>query len=183
MLAGADSIDDLGVLRHGGMGKLFTGVRAPSTFGTFLRSFTFGHVRQLDAVNAGLLRNLAKRVPRLLAGVDGLAFIDVDDTIRQVHGYAKQGAAYGYSGIKGVNAQVATLSSPTCAPVVAAARLRKGSRSAVAQGQPQRGCARATSPPVTARPGSWPTRWPLRGPPARPGRCWSAPTRPTTVKT
>ena len=126
MLAGADSIDDLGVLRHGGMGKLFTGVRAPSTLGTFLRSFTFGHVRQLDAVNAGLLRNLARRVPRLLAGVETLAFIDVDDTIRQVHGYAKQGAAYGFCGIKGVNAQVATLSSPTCAPVVAAARLRKG---------------------------------------------------------
>jgi hypothetical protein len=49
-------------------------------------------------------------MPRLLAGVDGLAFIDVDDTIRQVHADAKQGAAYGYSGIKGVNAQVATLS-------------------------------------------------------------------------
>ncbi len=55
-----------------------------------------------------------------------MAFIDVDDTIRQVHGYAKQGAAYGYSGVKGVNAQVAALSSPTCAPVIAAARLRKG---------------------------------------------------------
>jgi len=126
MLAGADSIDDLDVLRHGGMVKLFTGVRAPSTLGTFLRSFTFGHVRQLDAVNARLLPALAARVPRLLAGVDGLAFIDIDDTIRQVHGYAKQGAAYGYSGVKGVNAQLATLSSPTCAPVIAAARLRKG---------------------------------------------------------
>ncbi len=54
MLAGADSIDDLDVLRHGGMAKAFTGVRAPSTLGTFLRSFTFGHVRQLDAVNARL---------------------------------------------------------------------------------------------------------------------------------
>jgi len=45
MLAGADSIDDLDVLRHGGMGRVFTDVRAPSTLGTFLRSFTFGHVR------------------------------------------------------------------------------------------------------------------------------------------
>ena len=54
MIAGADSIDDLDVLRHGGMSKVFTGVRAPSTLGTFLRSFTFGHVRQLDAVNAAL---------------------------------------------------------------------------------------------------------------------------------
>src|ERR1035437_4385930 len=47
MVAGADSIDDMDLLRHGGMGRLFTGVRAPSTLGTFLRSFTFGHVRQL----------------------------------------------------------------------------------------------------------------------------------------
>ena len=45
MLAGADSIDDLDVLRHGGMGKVFSGARAPSTLGTFLRSFSFGHVR------------------------------------------------------------------------------------------------------------------------------------------
>src|SRR4029079_13785187 len=50
MVAGADSIDDTDLLRHGGMGRLFTEVRAPSTLGTFLRCFTFGHVRQLDAV-------------------------------------------------------------------------------------------------------------------------------------
>ncbi len=50
MVAGADSIDDMGLLRHGAMRRLFTGVRAPSTLGTFLRTFTFGHVRQLDAV-------------------------------------------------------------------------------------------------------------------------------------
>ena len=48
MVAGADSIDDMDRLRHGGMGRLFTGVRAPSTLGTFLRIFTFGHVSQLD---------------------------------------------------------------------------------------------------------------------------------------
>ncbi len=126
MLAGADSIDDLDVLRHGGMGRVFTDVRAPSTLGTFLRSFTFGHVRQLDAVASRMLAGLAGVSPRLLAGVDGLAFIDIDDTIREVHGYAKQGAAYGYSGVKGVNAQIAALSSPTCAPVIAASRLRKG---------------------------------------------------------
>ena len=129
MLAGADSIDDLDVLRHGGMSRVFTGVRAPSTLGTFLRAFTFGHVRQLDAVASRTLTGLATAVPRLLAGAtapDGLAFVDIDDTIRQVHGYAKQGAAYGYSGVKGLNAQIAALSSPTCAPVIAAARLRKG---------------------------------------------------------
>jgi len=65
-------------------------------------------------------------VPRLLAGTDALAFVDIDDTIREVHGYAKQGAAYGYSGVKGVSAQIAALSSPTCVPVIAASRLRKG---------------------------------------------------------
>jgi len=65
-------------------------------------------------------------VPRLLAGTESMAFVDVDDTIREVHGYQKQGAAYGYSGVKGLNAQLAVLSSPTCAPVIAAARLRKG---------------------------------------------------------
>ena len=69
--------------------------------GTFLRSFTFGHVRQLDAVHTRVLAGLAAVSPRLLAGVDGLAFIDIDDTIREVHGYKKQGAAYGYSGVKG----------------------------------------------------------------------------------
>jgi hypothetical protein len=126
MLAGADSIDDLDVLRHGGMRKVFGGVRAPSTYGSFLRAFTFGHVRQLDAVASRTLAGLARAAPRLLAGTAAMGFIDVDDTIREVHGYAKQGAAYGYSGVKGVNAQIAALSSPICAPVIAAARLRKG---------------------------------------------------------
>jgi len=46
MVAGADSIDDMAILRHGGMKKLFTGTYAPSTLGSFLRAFTFGHVRQ-----------------------------------------------------------------------------------------------------------------------------------------
>ena len=124
--AGADSIDDLDVVRHGAMTKVFGGVRAPSTYGTFLRSFTFGHVRQLDAVHTRTLAGLARCVPRLLAGTDAMAFIDIDDTIAQVHGYAKQGAPYGYSGIKGLNAQIAVLSSPTCAPVIAGTRLRKG---------------------------------------------------------
>jgi len=73
----------------------------PSTFGTFLRCFTFGHVRQLDAVASRTLAGLAAAVPRLLTGTEAMAFVDVDDTIRQVHGYAKQGAAYGYSGVKG----------------------------------------------------------------------------------
>lgn len=68
MLAGADSIDDLDLLRHGGMGRLFAGVRAPSTLGTFLRSFTHGHVQQLDKINARLLAGLVERVPGLITG-------------------------------------------------------------------------------------------------------------------
>jgi hypothetical protein len=129
MLAGADSIDDLDLLRHGGMPRLFSGVRAPSTLGTFLRSFTHGHVQQLDAIGAGTLAGLTKRVPGVVAGGDteGFACIDVDDTIREVHGYAKQAAAYGYTGVRGLNIQLATLSTPLAAPVIARARLRKGS--------------------------------------------------------
>ena len=57
MVAGADSIDDLAVLRHGGMGRLFTRIYAPSTLGSFLRTFRFGHVRQLDAIAARFLHN------------------------------------------------------------------------------------------------------------------------------
>ena len=63
MVAGADSISDMDVLRHGGMPRLFTGVRAPSTLGTFLRAFRFGHVRQLDAVAARFLAGLARQAP------------------------------------------------------------------------------------------------------------------------
>jgi len=128
MLAGADSIDDLDVLRHGAMGRVFDGIRAPSTLGTYLRSFTHGHVQQLDAVSSRLLAGLAAQAPGLLAGggSGGIAFLDVDDSIREVHGYAKQGAAYGYSGVRGLNFQIAALSTPLVAPVIAAARLRRG---------------------------------------------------------
>jgi hypothetical protein len=126
MVAGADSIDDMDLLRHGAMGRLFGGVRAPSTLGTFLRSFTFGHVRQLDAVASRLLVNLAGRAP-LLPGAAELAYLDVDDTLRQTYGYAKQGAGRGYTGVKGLNALLAIVSTPGSAPVIAAARLRKGS--------------------------------------------------------
>jgi len=129
MLAGADSIDDLGLLRHGAMGRVFDGLRAPSTLGTFLRSFTHGHVQQLDAVGARLLAGLARQAPGLLAGAgpeEAIAFVDVDDTIREVHGYAKQAAAFGYSRVRGLNVQLATVSTPSAAPVIARARLRRG---------------------------------------------------------
>ena len=126
MVAGADSISDMDLLRHGGMGRLFDGIRAPSTLGTFLRTFTFGHVRQLDAVAARLLGNLCALSP-LLPAAPGVVFVDVDDTIRETHGYAKEGAEYGYSKVKGLNALLATVCTPTTAPVIAATRLRKGS--------------------------------------------------------
>jgi hypothetical protein len=126
MVCGADSITDMDLLRHGGMGRLFTGVRAPSTLGTFLRLFTFGHVRQLDAVAAGLLARLAAATP-VLPDADQLVLVDIDDTVRQTYGYAKQGAGRGYTGIKGLNALLAVISTPLSAPLIAATRLRKGS--------------------------------------------------------
>ncbi len=126
MVAGADSIDDMALLRHGAMRRLFRGVRAPSTLGTFLRAFTFGHVRQLDAVASRLLINLTRRAP-LLAGAGELAYLDVDDTVKPTFGYAKQGAGRGYTGVKGLNALLATISTASSRPVIAAARLRKGS--------------------------------------------------------
>ena len=128
MAAGADSIEDMALLRHGGMGKVFTGAYAPSTLGSFLRSFTFGHVRQADAVASRFLLNLAEHTELLGRGEDaGTVLLDIDDTIIEVHGYAKQGAAFGYSGVRGLNALLATVSTDQVAPVIAAQRLRKGS--------------------------------------------------------
>lgn len=60
MVAGADSIDDMALLRHGAMGRVFDRLYAPTTLGSFLRAFSFGHVRQLDAVAARLLCGLAR---------------------------------------------------------------------------------------------------------------------------
>jgi len=127
MVAGADSIDDMALLRHGGMKRLFNACYAPSTLGSFLRSFTFGHVRQLDAVASRFLANLAVRVPLLGAPAAGdFVFVDIDDTIIEVHGYAKQGSGYGYSGVRGLNALLGTVSAKDTAPVILAQRLRKG---------------------------------------------------------
>ena len=92
MVAGADSIDDMDLLRHRGMRRLFTGIRAPSTLGTFLRCFTFSHVRQLDAVAAPFLARLAGSTP-LLPGAATATYVDIDDTVREVHGYKKHGGA------------------------------------------------------------------------------------------
>ena len=129
MVAGADSIDDMALLRHGGMGRIFAHAYAPSTLGSFLRAFTFGHVRQLDAVATRFLLGLAEHTP-LVAGLndpDGYVMVDIDDTIVEVHGSTKQGSGYGYSGVRGLNALLATVTTKDSAPVILAQRLRKGS--------------------------------------------------------
>jgi hypothetical protein len=79
MAAGADSIDDMGLLRHGAMDVLFSEVRAPSTLGSHLRCYAWGNVLQLEKAGRELLARLARRAP-LLRGADVLAFIDIDST-------------------------------------------------------------------------------------------------------
>ncbi len=126
MCAGADSIDDTQRLRLGAMARLFGEVRAPSTLGTFLRSFTHGHNRQLHAVHRDFLARLARTTP-LLPGVDTVAFLDIDLTHRWVFGRAKQGAEVGrFKGIRTLHPILATLSTPLGRPVIAAVRLRRG---------------------------------------------------------
>lgn len=136
MVAGADSINDMDLLRHGGMNRLFNQIYAPSTLGSFLRAFTFGHVRQLDAVASRFLTNLATQSPHLVPAPaatssrrrdGGYVLVDVDDTIIEVHGHQKQGAGFGYSGVRGLNALLATVTTKDSAPVIVAQRLRKGS--------------------------------------------------------
>ncbi len=96
-----------------GMGRLFAGVRALSTYGTFLRTFTHGHVQQLDGIGARLLAGLAQRVPGPWQGPggEGITFLD-DDTIRQVHGIAAgAGRRVRVFGVRGQNIQLATLTT------------------------------------------------------------------------
>jgi hypothetical protein len=132
MAAGADSIDDMGLLRHGAMDVLFGGVRAPSTLGSHLRSYTWGNVLQLEKAGRELLAGLSRLAP-LLPGADVLAFIDIDSTQKRVYGHKKEGARFGHTKIqgksvlvRGLNALVAAVSTPLAAPVAAATRLRGG---------------------------------------------------------
>src|SRR6478735_1436942 len=132
MCAGADSIDDLGVVRSGGMKTLFGGVYAPSTVGTLLREFTFGHARQLESVLREHLVALCEHV-ELLPGAEQQVFIDIDSLLRPVYGHAKQGASYGHTKIagkqvlrKGLSPLATTVSTGGCAPVIAGMRLRAG---------------------------------------------------------
>src|SRR4051794_19820374 len=132
MCAGADSIDDLEVLRAGGMPVLFDGVYAPSTLGTLLREFSFGHARQLESVLREHLVALTGRTD-VLTGIDEQVFIDIDSLLRPVYGHAKQGASYGHTKIsgkqvlrKGLSPLATTISTAHCAPVLAGMRLRAG---------------------------------------------------------
>src|SRR4029077_11536844 len=132
MCAGADSIDDLDVVRSGGMKTLFGGVYAPSTVGTLLREFTFGHARQLESVLREHLVALCEHV-ELLPGAEQQVFIDIDSLLRPVYGHAKQGASYGHTKIagkqvlrKGLSPLATTVSTGGCAPVIAGMRLRAG---------------------------------------------------------
>ena len=111
---------------------MFDGVYAPSTIGTLLREFTFGHARQLESVLREHLAELCARVD-LLPGASERAFIDIDSLLRPVYGHAKQGASYGHTKIagkqilrKGLSPLVTTISTATGAPVIAGARLRAG---------------------------------------------------------
>jgi hypothetical protein len=132
MAAGADSIDDMDLLRHGAMPALSGGIRAPSTLGSHLRSYTWGNVSQLEKAGRGFLAALAGRAP-LLPGADVLAFLDIDSMQKRVYGHKKQGARFGHAKIqgksvlvRGLNALAATVSTPLAAPVLAATRLRGG---------------------------------------------------------
>jgi hypothetical protein len=132
MAAGADSIDDLDVIRHGGMKRLFAGVYAPSTLGSFLRAFTHGHVLQLAAVLRAMLVDLAQRTP-VLTGASELTFVDIDSLLRRVYGHQKRGARFGPAKVggyqlllRGLSPLVATISTRLAAPVIAAIRLRGG---------------------------------------------------------
>ena len=126
MLAGGDSIDDTGLLRAGAAARLFDDMRAPSTVGSWLRAHTWSNVRQLDAVSRELLARLwaAGAGP---ADLTAPLTIDLDSSIVPVYGRGKQGAAFGYTKVRGYHPQFAT-----CAQTgkVLFSRLRGGSAGA-----------------------------------------------------
>ncbi|GIH21381.1 hypothetical protein Raf01_95530 [Rugosimonospora africana] len=100
MVAGADSIDDMALLRHGAMGKVFDRPYAPSTLGSFLRCFRFGHVRQLDALAARVLAGLAAATPVVAAWAGGCWSISTTRSLRYTatRSRAPGSAIQGYAG-------------------------------------------------------------------------------------
>ena len=126
MLAGGDSIDDTAVLRAGAAGELFDVTRAPSTIGVWLRAHKWSNVRQLDAVSRELLARLwaAGAGP---ADLTAPLTIDLDSSIVPVYGRSKQGAAFGYTKVRGYHPQFATCAQTG---MVLFSRLRGGSAGA-----------------------------------------------------
>jgi hypothetical protein len=121
MIAGGDCIDDVELLRCGSAQPVLGHrVMAASTVGTWLRAFTFGHVRQLDKVTGEVL---ARAWAAGAGPGDGPLVVDVDSTICEVHGYHKQGACYGYTHRLGYHPLLATRAE---GGEVLHARLRKG---------------------------------------------------------
>jgi hypothetical protein len=119
---GADCIDDCDILRSGRTAQAVGHqVMAPSTLGTFLRAFTFGHVRQLDRV---LGQALGRAWAAGAGPGDGRLVVDVDSFVGEVHGRAKQGAAFGYTRVRGLHPILATRADTG---EVLHIRLRKGS--------------------------------------------------------
>lgn len=132
MAAGADCIDDLDLIRTGGMPAIFGEVYACATLGQLLREFTHGHALQLASAARAHLVNLVEH-SELLPGIADRAFVDIDSLLRPVYGHHKQGASYGHTKIagkqvlrKGLSPLVTTISTATGAPVVAGLRLRAG---------------------------------------------------------
>ena len=122
MMAGATHIDHVNMLRAGATQAVLPfKVMAPSTIGTFLRSFTFGHVRQLDAVAS---RTLTRAWEAGAGPGNDRLVVDLDSTICEVHGKQKQAAGYGYTGVLGYHPLIATRSGTG---EVLMARMRRGS--------------------------------------------------------
>lgn len=125
MLAGGDSIDDCDVLRAGAAAELFDDTRAPSTVGTWLRGFIWATVRMLDAVSRVVLARAWQA--GLGPDLDSDLTIDFDSTICRVFGVSKQGARFGYTGVRGYHPLLATLADTG---EVLACRMRGGNAGA-----------------------------------------------------
>jgi len=149
MLAGGDSIDDTALLRAGALPELFDQTRAPSTIGSWLRAFKWHNVRQFDAVS----RELLARLWQAGAGpgdLTGPMTLDLDSTIVAVFGRGKQGAAFGYTKVRGYHPQLATHAETG---QVLFSRLRGGSAGAAraAQSFPDRDDQPDKDPPKKQR--------------------------------